>query len=236
MEIPRYYKIIKNTLLCLIIIFCCSQKGVTQNNTIKFTPIKTFFGKANLAYERKISKRNFIITDFQFWYLDEKEREKETLSFIVNESTVLESNNGARISLELRTYRTALKKEDNKISLFLGVGGFSGWHDISMIRESYVTQDWGGNRRVPELSGEVKLISSGAHFNTGVQFALGENLKFEFGLIAGKAWANQENDHLTLYQYDPYVLEEDRVKYNQVFLKEIDRIFFETMFLMGVSF
>ncbi len=229
---------LKNIFLLIGIVFYVQQIGVAQKNTFRITPIKVLNEKLNISYERFLSSDVSLVADVQFWFIKDKEVWRPT-KISSTEEPVLDSNNGTRFSLEIRKYVNVLNKNSNEINIYFGSGGFTGAHEISMIRNSFSYEEgtfWSSLVFVPQIEGDVDLISYGGHINTGIQFALGEVIKFEFGLVTGKAWVNRMDDYLLLSNYGFYILEEDRVRYKQDFSKRINGIFFEPILNIGFSF
>ena len=234
MSLLYFTKCLKRIILLIMIILCVQQESYCQNNTVKFTPIKVLFEKTNFSYERKLSKDQSIIADIQLWFLNKKERKREAI-FDSDNNTIFESNDGFRLSLEYRKYKKVLETEINTINFYIGAGLFGGMHDIRMKRNQYELTRIGGGL-VPEITGEINLISSGILVNWGVQFALGKVLKIELGMNTGKAWVNQKNDFLVLNSTGFYLLQEERIKYEQNYSNRIAGFFAEPMLIMGFSF
>ena len=233
----------KNKILLLFVcmIVFGNQNVLSQKNTLRITPVKLLIGKTNISYERALNDRWAVLVDVQRWFVSDKERSRQSIYGVKGEP-VFENNKGTRYSLALRNYFSLKKAEKWELKYFYGLGGFIGNHSISMKRKSYSYQSnwnngsWSGLTVLPDLQGKVDLISGGTYLDLGIQIKLSNFLKLEIGAFTGYAFIDKKNDFLTLIDYSPYVLEEDRVTYDQKYKSGIEGFYIEPMFNIGFSF
>ena len=238
-----------NKIIFLLLVLFFNQEGFSQKNVVKITPLKIAFGKVNLSYERKLNETWSLLIDAQHWFIKDREVNSGGL-FELNFSIwsdkappVLESNKGTRFNLGVRGYSSLKEMKKMKRNFYFGGGGFVGQHQISMERKSYFVPEqdswFGGSSPAethPRLNGEVSLISGGVYFDFGVQLKFKNNVSMELGLISGRAWINQEESNLTLYNHTPYNLDIEKETLESNYSQGILGAFFQPMFNVGYSF
>ncbi len=245
MKILHFFKSLFTTFILLFLISFFHQKGFCQKNIVKVTPLKISIGKVNVSYERMLNNTWSVIADAQRWSYRDKEVDKKTLlgigSGLRERVPVLEDNKGTRFSFEIRGYSFLKEKKGVKSKAYFGAAGFVGKHSISMKRQAHniliggISQPFSGFTS-PKLNGDIDLISGGAYFNFGLQYSFKNRVSVEIGGMIGRAWINQENDYLILYDQTPYNLEPEKNTYHKEYAHGISGLFFQPMLNVGYRF
>lgn len=201
------------TLLFVLLFLFGSSNLQGQKNAVKITPVKPFFHKLNVGYERFIKNNWSVTADHQFWFMDKYKIDDNFFDFGSDETHNF-VNQGFRSSIELRKYFNVGDKNGKRQDAFnIGISLFLGKHHVETNSSGYdeyktslVTlfgSDPTYRSYKSSYHGEADIISKGIGVHIGFRVLYKNGFFINYDISGNRSWNNYGADKYSLISKDP---------------------------------